>query len=113
MEYFIVANSFAAPFCSDQSTGFIDAESPTSALETFAAGYKHPCGLYAAEVYASANAYHKSEKPLAKWLCNHEIAKQEATEGMSGYAYLGQGPGGFEIDGRRINVRDPKAGMVV
>lgn len=69
-EFFVVANSFAAPFVSDTSTRFVTAESPQAALEKFAGEYSHKCGLYAAECYESADAYHKRERPLAKWLSN-------------------------------------------
>lgn len=70
MEFFIVANSFAAPFFSDKSTAFIEADSPEQALESFAASYSHPCGLYSAGAYENANAMHKNEPPLARWLSN-------------------------------------------
>jgi hypothetical protein len=112
-EYFIVANSFAAPFFSDDSTAFVKAASPVEALRKFAANYKHPAGLYAAIAFASADAYHKREKPLAKWLSNHERAKIRATKDKGSYSYLGHGPGSFEVDGKAITVADPKAGDVV
>ena len=70
MEYFIYANSFAAPFFSDSSTSFVEAETPEAALKKFAADYKHPCGLYAASAYESADAYHKHEDSLAQWVSN-------------------------------------------
>lgn len=113
-EYFIVANSFAAPFVSDQSTGFQTALSPASALVDFAARYPHPWGLYAAEAYQSAEAYHKGEKPLAQWLCYHEQAKRRLTAGSAGgYSHLGHAPGSFEIDGKAHTVKNPKKGSVV
>ena len=110
-EYFIVANSFAAPVFSDTSEHFVVAQSPESALEQFAKDYKHPCGLYSAVCYADANAYHKCKKGLAKWLCNHEAEKQRLT-GNRSYSYLGHGPGDFEIDGKRHRIKNPKAGSV-
>lgn len=112
-EYFIVANSFAAPFFSDESTGFVRAESPEAALEQYAETYQHPCGLYAAVAYESADAYHKNERPLAKWLCNHEQQKQRLTEGKGSYSYLGNGPGDFKINGETYKVKNPKGGSVV
>lgn len=111
-EFFIHAGSFAAPFVSDTSTSYVEAESPGAALEKFAAGYSHPAGLYAALCYASADAYHKGADPLATWLCNHEIAKREATAGKSTYSHMGHGPGDFEVDHQRVTVADPKAGRV-
>jgi hypothetical protein len=112
-EFFITANSFAAPFFSDSSEQYIKASSPQEALETFAAEYTHPFGLYAAVCYKSADSYHKNEKPLAKWLCNHELAKIEATKDKGCYSYLGNGPGNFEIDGKKITVPDPQKGRVL
>jgi hypothetical protein len=112
-EYFIKANSFAAPFFSDDSSGFVEAGSPEAALESFATAYSHPAGLYAAAAYASADAFHKGEGPLAKWLCNHEIRKQELTKDLPSYSYLGRAPGDFEIDRVRHVVPDPKGGRVV
>jgi hypothetical protein len=113
MEYFIVANSFAAPFFSDDSTSFIEANSPREALESFASNYKHPCGLYAAVCYRDANAREKGEKPLAKWLCNHEAEKMALTEKLAGYSYMGNGPGDFTINGKRHVIVNPKGGRVI
>jgi hypothetical protein len=112
-EYFIVAHSFAAPFVSDESTGFVWERSAALALMEFAKTYRHPAGLYAAAVYLSADAYHKDAKPLAQWLCNHEQAKRRLTAGMSGYGYLGHAPGSFEINGTAHTIEDPKGGSVV
>lgn len=78
-EYFIKAHSFAAPFCSDESPHFIEAETPEAALERLAAEYRHPCGLYSANAYADANAMHKGAKPLSIW---RSLVAQEI-EGMS------------------------------
>ena len=113
MEFFIVARSFAAPFVSDTSESFIDAETPKNALEKFAADYKHPCGLYFAACWASANDYHKSKDALAEWRSNHLRAMdRESAKTKGGYSYLGHGPGEFEIDGKHTKVADPKAGSV-
>lgn len=111
-EYFIVANSFAAPFVSDKWEVFVSGESPEEALTTFAAGCGHPAGLYAAEIYADANSYHKSDKPLARWLSNHEAALREATKDRAAYSYMGHGPGQFEVDGKPYHVDDPKGGSL-
>jgi hypothetical protein len=112
-EYFIRANSFAAPFFSDESSSYVEADDPRSALETFAAAYTHPCGLYAAVCYASADAYYKKQPALAKWFCNHEIEKQRLTKDTPAYSYFGHGPGDFELNHERHTVADPKAGRVV
>lgn len=113
-EYFINARSFAAPFVSDTDTSYESAESPQAALNAYAARYNHPAGLYAAEAYDSADAYHKRVKPLAQWLCNHEQARQRLTTAIGGaYSYLGNAPGDFEINGERHVIADPKGGSVV
>lgn len=108
-EYFIVANSFAAPFCSDQSTGFQASLTPISALAAFAARYTHPFGLYAAEAYASAEAYHKGEKPVARWLSNHARAIAEKKPTL----IVSHGPGSLELDGKAVKIESPKAGRAV
>lgn len=73
MRYFVVATSFAAPFVSDVSFEFVFGDSPEKALSHFAAKYSHPCKLFAAVLYQSADAYHSKEKPLAKWLATKGI----------------------------------------
>jgi hypothetical protein len=105
-EYFIAARSFAAPFVSDESTGFAEAATPVAALEQFAARYTHPCGLYAAEAYESAEAYHKGRKAVAQWLSNHarRIVERQPT------MVLSHGPGKMELDGKATEVKDPKGG---
>lgn len=69
-EYFIIANSFAAPFFSDTSEKYVVAEDHLNALNDFVKNYSHPQGLFAAAIYPNADAYHKDEKPLARWLSN-------------------------------------------
>jgi len=68
IEYFIVANSNAAPFCSDTTTDFINAENPKDALDDFVKKYDHPAGLYAANLYSSSDAYHKHETSILKFM---------------------------------------------
>ena len=111
-EYFIYAQSFAAPFFSDTCEAYVSAESPATALEKYVLDFKHPAGLYAANCYASADAMHKGSKPLAQWLCNHEAEKQRLTKDLGCYAYRGHGPGEFEIDDKRVTVPNPKGGRV-
>lgn len=112
-EYFIVAESFAAPFVSDRSEQFVIHDTPESALSCFAETYKHPAGLYSANCYASADAYHKGEDPLVRWLCNHEIEKQKITKPLGAYSYLGHGPGDFEINRVRYKIDNPKGGQII
>src|SRR5690242_1346074 len=112
-EYFVAAESFAAPFVSDRSESYVTGDTPEEALKAFAEGYKHPAGLYSAALYANADAYHKSAPQLARWLCNHEIEKQKITKPLGAYSYLGHGPGDFEIDRVRYKVDNPRGGQLV
>lgn len=112
-EYFIHAASFAAPFMSDESTGYVTAWSPADALEQYAASYTHPAGLYAADCYASADAYHKGEKHLARWLCNKAQTIERATEGRGAVSIYSPNADMVEISGEPIAIRDPKRGSVV
>lgn len=69
MRFFVTARSNAAPFVSDDSAEFFEAQSddPEAAMAEFVAKYKHPMGLYAAELHASADAFHCNAKPLWVW----------------------------------------------
>jgi hypothetical protein len=107
-EYFVVTNSFAAPFVSDTDVRFIVADDPASALTEVVNTYRHPAGLYSAAVYPDANAKHKGDEPLLMWLSNQAIAVLEETKGLSVYSYLGKGPGASVVD-----VNDPKGGRIV
>lgn len=111
-EYFIVSNSFAAPFFSDSDEAFVVADTPRAALEQYARDYGHPAGLYAAACYGSSDDYHKNRDPLARWLCNHERVKQEATKNKGSYSFYGEAPGKFRINDEWFNVEQPKAGSV-
>jgi hypothetical protein len=73
-EFFIVANSFAAPFVSDESTHFVGADCAAEAMLDFIQTYDHPCGLFSANLYRDANAFHKKENPL------HIFRSKEARE---------------------------------
>lgn len=107
-EFYIEANSFAAPFMSDQSHAYIEADTAGAALTQFAADYAHPCGLYAAVAYTSADARNKGEKPLACWLSN----QAQRLEGVTGMVRM-DGPGKGEIDGEAITIDNPKEGSLV
>lgn len=112
-EFYIVANSFAAPFFSDTDTAFVKAWSPGGALRTFAKSYSHPAGLYCADCYRDANAEAKREAPLARWESSHLTALQRATKGQSGYSYYGRAPGDFDVNGKPVRVKNPKGGHVL
>lgn len=67
-EFFVVTNSNAAPFFSDTANWFVKAKTAEEAVKKARKGYKHPAGLFVLNVYSSADAYHKGEKPLVQWL---------------------------------------------
>ena len=112
-KYFVCANSFAAPFFSNTSTGYCYGETPEDALVKFAAAHEHPRGLFAAALYVSADAYHSDERPLAKWLCNDEQERMRRTKGKGAYIMCHHGPGLMTIDGESVAVADPKGGSLV
>lgn len=107
-EFYIEANSFAAPFFSDRSIAYVEAQTAESALIQHAADYSHPCGLYAAAAYTSADARNKGEKPLARWLSN----QAKRLEGVTGFVRM-DAPGKGEINGEAVEIEDPKGGGIV
>lgn len=111
-EYFIRAQSFAAPFVSDTSTGFAVGETPADALEGYTAAYQHPAGLYSAGVWASANDYHKGREPLARWLSNHAATIEDKTARLDGYSIRSDGPGSVCINNKTHKISNPKQGAV-
>lgn len=113
MEFFIVSNSFAAPFVSDTHESFEEAATARKALTQYAARYSHPARLFSADCYASATDYHKGKRPLARWLCNQEIAKQKVSKGKSAFSYEAVAPGRFKIDGELVIVEKPYEGKLV
>jgi len=50
MTYQWKANSNSAPFFSDPSEGFIEADNPMAALRKVVSDYKHSCGLFSAVI---------------------------------------------------------------
>ena len=66
-EFYVVTNSMAAPFVSDTDYRFVKAKTAAAALKWAMKAYRHPCGLYAAAVYADANALAKGKPALATW----------------------------------------------
>lgn len=112
-EFFIHATSFAAPFVGDENTGYITGASPREALEKYAASYTHPCGLYAADCYASADAYHKGEKRVARWLSNKAQTIDREVSQHGAVSVYSAGPDLLEINGKPVAIRDPKQGSVV
>jgi len=110
-KFFITARSFAAPFFSDTSEEYVSAATPEQALEKFAARYDHPCGLFAAEAWRSADDYHQGKKFLAQWLSNRAAWDRKHIKAPC--TVLGKGPGIVEVDGVTHTIDNPKAGAVV
>lgn len=108
-EFYIETNSFAAPFVSDHGYCYIEAESAEAALEKCAREYSHPCGLYAAAAYPSADAMRKGEKPLARWLSNQAQRLSQPDVSIVRMDAAGRG----EINGVPVIIDDPKGGNVV
>lgn len=111
-EYFVKANSFAAPFFSDESTQFIEATTAKEALERFASNYTHPCGLYAAAVWAHSDDFHKGRPALAKWISNHAKALTEETGRHPACSVYVEEPGRFRVNDAWFDVEDPKGGTI-
>lgn len=109
MEFFIHANSFAAPFVSEETTRYVQGEDASSALEAYGRVYKP----YAADVYASADAFHKREKPLARWRSNKARRLDEVTANKGSYSYEGVNEHAFKVDDQLYTVVEPREGSLV
>ena len=107
-EWFVVANSFAAPFFSDTSEDYVEGETARDALKLFMEGYKHPFGLFAAVVYESADDYHKGRAPAARWTSNKAVAVEKIVKERGAVLFDESGPDGFIADGVRYDI--PKGG---
>lgn len=66
-EYFYVARSNAAPFFSDTWEGYVEAESPDSAIQKLLSENDHPAGMFALALWKSADDMHKKEESIAHW----------------------------------------------
>lgn len=66
-EYFYKVRTFAAPFIGDELDGYIEAEDPTDAVNKVLAESTHPSGVFALDIYANADSFHKELAPLAIW----------------------------------------------
>ena len=110
-EYFVVTNSFAAPFVSDTDEQYVKGKSPKDALKKIVQNYTHPCGLYAANLQKNADAKYKGEEPLVKWICNQALMIMNITKKKGSYSYDGLGLGKFKIDGETYVVENPKGGQ--
>lgn len=75
-EYYVVTNSFAAPFFSDTGELFVCGDTPGDALKKTIDDYTHPRGLFAAAIYEDANAVAKGHAPLMRWQSNAAAKKK-------------------------------------
>lgn len=113
MKYFIDANSFGAPFFSDGLSKFVEGKDAEDAMNNFIKDYKHPAGLYSANLYEDANAFHEGHEPLLKYRSNKQLRIEELTaDKKSGYSIL-TGTDFVEIDNIRYTVDNPKEGRII
>ena len=94
--YHYQTNSFAAPFFSDPSEGFVESLTPMDALKKVVAEYTHPCGLYAATI----ESCEPKPKQLARFLSATAVAQQKAVE---------LSHGGIRRDGDKFRILNAKA----
>lgn len=85
MTYHYITYSDAAPFFSDTSSGFIDADTPIIALRELVKKYNHPTGLYSAMI--------EECKPNPKMLAQYYVLPSPAEDGS--YGTNGDGVFGF------------------
>jgi hypothetical protein len=93
--YHYQANSNAAPFFSDPSDGFVEANTPMDALKKVVSEYTHPCGLFAANI----ETCEPTPKKLARFLCASAVAQQKAIE---------LSHGGIRRDGNKYRILNEK-----
>jgi len=77
--YQFVANSNAAPFVSDTSQRFIDAETAMEALKKGVDEYSHPAGLYSAMV----ETCEEDSKVVARYLSERARRQEKAPCGVT------------------------------
>lgn len=111
-EFFIHSSSFAAPFFGDEGHHYVTGDTPEGALTAFAASYSHPAGLFAADIYENADAFHKGRKRLARWLSNKARIVEERTS-TGAHGIYSKDASTVEIDGEEIKIEDPKGGCIV
>lgn len=112
-QYYVVTNSYAAPFFSDTDEDYVNGDTPEEALLKAVEKYRHPAGLYAANLYRNHRSKHKGDKPLVAWRCNHAIAVKDATKDLGCYTYQGKAPGHFFVNDTEYTIDDPKGGRIV
>lgn len=88
-----ITYSNAAPFVSDKDSGFIEATSPKAALEQIVKNYKHPTGLFSADILEPSPA----NPVLARYLSARASTQVYAPTGS--YEWKQDG---LYVDGRKV-----------
>lgn len=77
-EYFIVATTKAAPIVSDIVKEYRTSDDVNQMLNQYISDFRHIAGLYAVNVYRSADDFEKGSAPIAYWrseLCLKSLYK--------------------------------------
>lgn len=109
-EFFISATTFAAPFVSDRIDTYEDAATPQEAVLTVVERHRDGIGIYAANAFASADAYHKKQSPLAQWRCNRERLIRNAIDAYGAISVASDWSDRVEINGELHTIDGPKEG---
>lgn len=103
-EFFIHYVTFPAPFFGEQGQVYQEADTAQEALEIAAEG------MYRAEAYENADALHKKQEPLARYMSNRALAESKATTlmfmGWDGDACV------LELDGVVTRVENARQGVL-
>ena len=104
-EFFINYVTFPAPFFGERGQEYQEADTAREALEIAAKG------MYRAEAYENADAFHKKQEPLARYMSNRALAESKAGTlvflGWEGKSCV------LEIDGVVTRVKNARQGTVV
>ena len=91
-EYFIVANSLAAPMVSDESKHYVEGRTPQSAMNKFLKAYRHWVGIYSANLYNNADEYHKGESATLHFRSNKAVLDNELQDETISWKAVKFGP---------------------
>jgi len=109
-EYFIIANTFAAPFVSETIETFTKGKDAKDAMKNFIDGHKNE--IYSARGYKNADAFYKKEKPVVNYDCNKLLLLNSLTKDKSTYSYLSHSDKEFELDDVIYKVEEPREGVI-
>lgn len=112
-KYFVVTNSFAAPFMSDTEERFYKGNTPQEAIKKAIRYYNHPAGLYSAALWKNTNDYHKGKKPLVRAQCNREVFIQQKTKGLGGYMISSRSIDEVSINDKSFKIDDPRKMVII